>query len=217
LQIEALNEKAFKMVRDIHNYPDAFYILNFILAIDYGLNFAFQQNLLTFSWSQLTVGITVVFVAAYIFFSLIANILFAIVTYFLLLFLGPTVGNIKVSFKRDNLGDTYTNSKNIFDLRDEALKEESDFKLKIFNEHQLLCNKRASAKQDFLSITFKFLLLSSLDLYFTKTQSSMQSIINHLSPLLYDLTLMALLLLAIVWLRELFETDSSEYRINWPQ
>lgn len=217
IEIEALNEKTFKMVRNIHNYPDAFYILTFILAIDYGLTFAFQQNLLTFEWSHLTVGITVVFVASYIFFSLIANILFAVLKYLLVLLLGPTIGNIIDSFKSNNIDDTYKNSKSIFELRNEALKEENDFKLKIFNEHQSLCSKRASAKQDFLIVTFKFLLLLSLDLYFTKTQSIMQLIVNHLPPQLYDLTVMALLLLALLWLGELFETDRSEYRIKWPQ
>lgn len=212
-----LNEKAIKMVRDIHNYPDAFYILTFILAIDYGLNFAFKKNLLTFEWSQLTIGVIVVFVATYIFFTLLANIFFALFEYFLLQLFSPTAERIKDFFKNNNY-DTYDkDSKSIFTLRDEALKEENDFKLKIFNEHQMRHNKMASDKQDFLSVTFRFMLLLILDLYFTKTESSMQLIISHLSPFLYNLALITLSVLALVWLGELFKTDSYEYRINWPK
>lgn len=202
------------MVRDIHNYPDAFYILTFILAIDFGLNLAFQKNLLSFEWSHLTVGIIVVFVATYIFFTLLANIFCALFEYFLLQLFSPTVGRIKYFFKNNNYDK---DSKSIFALRDEALKEENDFKLKIFNEHQMRYNKIASDKQDFLSVTFRFMLLLTLELYFTKTESSMQFIVSHLSPFLYNLALITLLVLALVWLGELFKTDSYEYRINWPK
>ncbi|VBB07162.1 Hypothetical protein LUCI_2406 [Lucifera butyrica] len=205
------------MVRDIHNYPDAFYILNFILAIDFGLNLTFQKNLLTFEWSQLTIGIIVVFVATYILFTLLANIFFALFEYFLLQLFSPTVESIKDFFKCNNYNTYDKDSKSIFTLRDEALKEESDFKLKIFNEHQIRYNKLASKKQNFLSITFKFMLLLLLDLHFTKTESSMQLMVSHLPPFLYNWAFFALLLLALLWLRELFETDSSEYKINWPK
>ena len=78
-------------------------------------------------------------------------------------------------------------------------------------------NKIASDKQDFLSVTFRFMLLLTLELYFTKTESSMQFIVSHLSPFLYNLALITLLVLALVWLGELFKTDSYEYRINWPK
>lgn len=207
----------FKTIRDIHNYPEAFYILTFTLAIDYGLNLALQQTLLTFEWSQFTIGAAAVFVISYMFFILITNILFAVLKFLLLRLLGSTVGKIKDFFKSNNNIDTYKNSKNIFTLRDEALRETSDFKLKIFNEHQMQYNKRANDKQVFLSVTFKLVLLLILDLCFTQTQSIMQLIVSHLPPLLYHLSIMALLLLILLWLKELLETDDiSKYRINWP-
>lgn len=130
--------------------------------------------------------------------------------------LKPTVEKIKIFFRSDNSTELNKNLKNVLTLRDEALQEESVFKLKILNEHRQSYNKRANIKRDFLSITFKFLLLLMLDLYYPTAQSSMQLIANNLPATVLYLILLLVLALLWLWLEELFQTDDSEYLIKWP-
>jgi chromate transport protein ChrA len=115
--------------KEIHNYPDALYIVTFILAIDFGLNFAFEKNLLTFDWSQLTLGIIVVFLAIYIFFTLTTNILLALFRYLLLFLFSSKIGEIMDFFKSNYIQDN--NYKKLSTLHDETMKEQNDFKLKV--------------------------------------------------------------------------------------
>lgn len=213
IQIEPLNMKILSYVKGIHNFPDALYILTLILSIDLGLNFAFEKNLLTFEWSQLTPGIVVVFLAIYIFFSLVANIVLAFFRYILLCFFSPQIGQIIDFFKNNQIQDN--NYKKLSKLHEETMKEQNDFKLKVLNEHQMRYNRIANEKERFLSITFKFISLVVIDLHFTKTESSMQFIANQLPTPFSGLVLLSLLVLAILWLRDIF--DQEEYQIRWPK
>lgn len=209
--------KTLNSIKKIHNYPDAVYILTFILAVDIGLTFAFGENIFTFDWGQLNFGIVITFFVIYIVGAFLANIVLACLVYVLLLFLGSKVDKIKRFFNDKDYSVNDKNYKSISKLYDEALKEENDFKLKIINEHKMQYKKKSVEKQRILSITFKFICLVIVDRYFTETESIMDFMISQLPPLWRGLVLISFLVLVFVWLSEIFESNDDEYRIKWPQ
>lgn len=215
--IESLNVKTLNSIKKIHNYPDAVYILTFILAVDIGLTFAFGENILTFDWGQLNFGIVITFFVIYIVGAFLANIVLACLLYVLLLFFGSKVDKVKKFFNDKDYSVNDKNYKSISKLYDEALKEENDFKLKIISEHKMQYEKKFVEKKKFLSITFKFICLVIFDRYFTEKKSIMDFMLSQLSPLWSGLVLISFLVLVFVWVSEIFESNDDEYRIKWPQ
>jgi len=147
--------KTLNSIKKIHNYPDAVYILTFILAVDIGLTFAFGKNIFTFDWGQLNFGIVITFFVIYIVGAFLANIVLACLLYALLLFFASKVDKGKRFFYGKDYSVNDKNYKSISELYGEALKEENDFKLKIINEHKMQYKKKLVEKQRFLSITLK--------------------------------------------------------------
>jgi len=208
--------KTLNLIRKIHDYPDAIYILTFILAIDIGLTFVFGKNIFTFDWGQLNFGMVITFFVIYIVGAFLANIVLACLRYVLLLFFYSKVDEVKRFFNDKDYLVNDKNYKSISELYDEALKEENDFKLKIINEHKMQYKKKFVEKQRFLSITFKFICLVIFDRYFAETKSIIDFMLNQIPPLWSELVSISFFVLVFVWVSEIFESNDDEYRIKWP-
>lgn len=190
-------EKILSMVDKINGYPSSLYIMNFILAIDCFLHISEPENsinLQDLAWEKISTGSILEIVFYYLVFNLIITCTFGLIRWAainLLITSGPT---------------NVAKQKDLEELRQEAIREESTFKYGCYTE----AHRRRIEGQNGNRILFELIVLIILELIIGNISNSLVWNMVKTLPNIVNIILSGIfLLLGYICLKDIIAQDGS--------